>query len=202
MTPEIMDRVFDPFFTTKKLREGSGLGLSVVHGIVKSYGGAIAVSSELGRGSRFTILLPRATSSQEQRRVPSILSPGEGERILLVEDEAIQRERLAALLERLGYSVTACQDGSEALAAFEMAPSDFDMIITDQAMPKMSGDQLAGAVLRIRPGIPVVLCTGFSDMVDRERARLIGIREFVMKPFSLCEISATLRRVLAGPAAE
>ncbi|MGZ7065937.1 MAG: hybrid sensor histidine kinase/response regulator [Candidatus Aminicenantales bacterium] len=198
MTPDVAERAFDPFFTTKAPGEGSGLGLSVVHGIVQSYRGGIIVYSEPGRGSTFSVFLPRIQGEQEPAPGEAEIVRGAGERILLIEDEAVQLQSFAAMLERLGYAVTAKGDSGEALAVFEVNPGDFDLIITDQTMPKISGRQLAEAVLRIRPGTPIILSTGFSELVDREKAKAVGIREFIFKPFSLRDISTAIRRVLEG----
>jgi PAS domain S-box-containing protein len=199
MTPEVMERAFDPFYTTKAPGEGSGLGLSVVHGIVKSYGGDIIVYSEVGKGSTFNVFLPRVRGTREEESV-SEGPPEDGqERVLLVDDEAPQLESFAAALRRLGYAVTALTDSRKALAGFRESSGAFDLVITDQTMPKMTGSQLAEAMLKIRPDLPIILVTGFSEVVNGERAKLVGIREFVFKPFSLRDISAAIRRVLAEP---
>jgi PAS domain S-box-containing protein len=200
MTAEVADRVFDPFFTTKPPGEGTGLGLSVVYGIVKSYGGGIIVSSEPGRGSTFSVFMPRIQASKEEPPVRREIVRGSGERILLVEDDAVQLQGVTALLERLGYAVTARTDSAEALALFEREPRGFDLLITDQTMPKLTGSQLAEGVLKIRPGLPVILCTGFSEVVDSDKAALIGIRRFVYKPFGMREISESIRGALADVA--
>jgi PAS domain S-box-containing protein len=198
MTAEVMDRVFDPFFTTKPPGEGTGLGLSVVYGIVKSYGGGITVASEPGQGSTFSVFMPRIGAAKEEIRARPELVRGSGERVLLVEDDAVQLKGVMALLERLGYAVTARADSAEALAVFERDPLGFDLLITDQTMPKLTGSQLAEAVLKIRPGLPVILCTGFSEIIDNDKAALIGIRKFVYKPFGMREISETIRGALAA----
>jgi len=201
MTPEILERVFDPFFTTKGPGEGSGMGLSVVHSIVKACGGAVFAASEAGSGSSFAVFLPRLTVEVKPEKAAEETSLGSGERILLVEDEDTQRESLVRMLERLGYGVTDLSDGAAALEEFRRDPQAYDLVITDQSMPKMSGSELAEAVLAERNDLPVILCTGFSDAVDGKIARAKGVREFVVKPFTLAEISKTIRRALAGTGA-
>jgi len=201
MSPEVMERMFDPFFTTKKPGEGSGLGLSVVQGIVKSYGGAITAYSHLGRGSTFNVFLPRIEDERNPRRVLPETITGGKERILVVEDEEGQLESFRNALQKLGYQVVARTSSPAALADFRSDPDAFDLVITDQAMPNLTGTKLAEEMLKIRPGLPIVLCTGFSEVVSGEEARLLGVREFVMKPFSIGEIARALRRALGNQSA-
>ena len=196
MTREVTERVFDPFFTTKKPGEGSGMGLSVVHGIVKNYGGAITVYSEAGKGSTFNIFIPRVKAEDSPTDVsPGPLAMGEG-RVLLVDDEEAQVESVRNMLERMGYKVVAKTDSRKALALFRQNPRMFDLVITDQTMPQMTGVKLAEELLRIRPDLPVILCTGFSETVDAKAAQVSGIRHFLMKPFSVREMAETIRRAL------
>ena len=196
MKPDVMERAFDPFFTTKKPGEGSGMGLAVVHGIVRDQGGAVTVYSELGRGSVFNIFFPRF-ANEEAAPAVDVAAPERGsERILLVDDEEVQVESVRKMLERLGYTVTAAASGEEALASFLRDPASFDLVITDQTMPHMTGLELAKRILRVRPGLPVVLCTGFSEIVDANAAQAAGIRGFQMKPFSLREMAGTVRAAL------
>jgi PAS domain S-box-containing protein len=197
MTPETMERIFEPFFTTRERGSGSGLGLSVVHGIVKSYGGAIAVRSRSGQGSVFNIYLPRLGEDVQAARTGPAPQPARGQaRILVVEDEEAQRTSLARGLERLGYGVAAEPDGRSALAAFRKDPDAFDLVITDQIMPRMSGLELAAELTKVRPGVPVILCTGFSENVNDGTVGTSGIRELAMKPFTITEISQLVRKVL------
>jgi PAS domain S-box-containing protein len=198
MTRDVMERIFDPFFTTKKPGEGTGLGLSVVHGIVRGYGGAITVYSRPGRGSTFNVYLPRVAGKPDEETAPPEAPAGGKERILLVEDEEIQLRSLEALLRKLGYRVTAASNGLEALSLFRADPSAFDLALTDQTMPQMTGAKLAEALFETRPGFPVVLCTGFSEVINGDEARSLGIREFVMKPFSVGEVAQAIRRALKG----
>jgi PAS domain S-box-containing protein len=196
MTPEVQERIFDPFFTTKKQGEGTGMGLPVVRGIVKGHGGAIMVSSEPGRGSTFEVYLPvtrglaRETSSE-----PAPVLQGMG-RVLFVDDEDMLVRTVPAMLERLGYAVTATADPVEALTLFRKSPADFNLVITDQTMPAMTGEKLAREILAIRPGIPIILCTGFSETVREDRIRALGIRDFIMKPFSTGEIAEKIQAAL------
>jgi signal transduction histidine kinase/CheY-like chemotaxis protein len=195
MSPDVMERLFEPFFTTRGPGRGSGLGLAVVHGIVRSYDGAITVYSEPGKGSVFSIYLPRfASKMPEETSIGSPAPVGGRERILFVEDEEAQRTSLGRSLKRLGYAVTARASGRSALSAFRKDPGAFDVVVTDQTMPGMSGLELASALLKIRPDIPVILCTGFSEKVNGEAVAENGIREFVMKPFTLEEISRLIAK--------
>ncbi len=201
MSREVLERAFEPFFTTRSPGEGSGLGLSVVHGIVKSYGGAVTVYSEVGKGSVFNVFLPRLPErayAEETAAAPKTESGNE--RILLVEDDATQLQSMARMLERLGYRVTARSGGRAALTAFRKDPDAFDLVITDQTMPRMTGIELAKALEKVRPDIPVILNTGFSEKVDGETVGRDGIRAFVMKPFTVQEISELIRKVLKGKA--
>jgi PAS domain S-box-containing protein len=196
MDRTVMERIFDPFFTTKSPSEGTGMGLAVVHGIVKGHGGAITVRSTPGRGSVFDVYFPR-TDTTDAEEVEAVSSSQRGsERILLVDDEDAITEMGQSMLTRLGYQVRSVSDGVQALQLFSRETSSFDLIITDHTMPRMTGTELAQEIMSVKPGIPIILCTGYSEMVNREIARDLGIKEFIMKPFSRNELADTIRRVL------
>ncbi len=202
--PEIREKIFEPYFTTKKHGEGTGLGLAVAHGIVKSCRGQIMVASEKGRGTSMRVYLPMLERERESAPVP----PGEtgegdrgrGERILLVDDEAQICAYLGELLRRGGYAVSGFSDGEEAWREFAKAPESFDLLISDMTMPHMTGLELARKVLDLRPALPVILCTGHSVLVDREGALALGVREYLHKPVSRQEMLAAVRRALEAAA--
>ena len=199
MSRETLECVFEPFFTTRSQGEGSGLGLSVVHGIVKSYGGAITAYSELGKGSTFNVYLPCFLEEGQPRETSAAPEVETGsERILLVDDDPAQLKGLARMLEQFGYQVTARSSGRSATTAFKKDPAAFDLVITDQTMPKMSGLELARSLVKVRADIPVILSTGFSEKVNSENVGRDGIRAFIMKPFTAQEISGLIRKVLEG----
>ena len=193
----VLDRIFDPYFTTKGQGEGTGLGLAVVHGIVKSLGGAIKVQSEVGKGTAFEIFLPRDTETEAKTEpISSVAVPTGKESILLVDDEVALSAMVAHMLENLGYHVTAATDSGEAFELFRSDPHRFDLVVTDQTMPRLTGAELAKQILSLRPDIPIILCTGFSDLVDRESAEAIGIRAFMMKPVTMANLAETVRKAL------
>ncbi|MGV1097983.1 hybrid sensor histidine kinase/response regulator [Thiovibrio sp. JS02] len=200
MTPAVAQRVFEPYFTTKEKGDGTGLGLSVVHGIAKNCGGNITVESEPGKGSTFTVYFPLAEgrSVAEESIVATPLPRGSG-RVLVVDDEEPLALMLARMLEGLGYTVATATNSGDAVRRFAEAPQAFDLVITDMAMPNMTGAELARQVLAIRPGMPIVLCTGFSEVINEEKAKAIGIREFLMKPLLLGDVAKAVSRALAGP---
>ncbi|MBU4054644.1 MAG: response regulator, partial [Proteobacteria bacterium] len=197
MPPEILDRIFEPYFTTKLKGEGTGLGLSVVHGIVRSHNGDITVKSEPGKGTVFTVYFPVIQNFRAniKRTVPKII-PGGTERILFVDDEKTLVKLGSEMFKYLGYQVTATTSSLEALNLFHANPHDFDLVITDQTMPTLPGVELAKAILLIRPEMPIILCTGFSEAITEENAKSLGIKAFVMKPLVLHEIAGTVRSVL------
>lgn len=202
MPEEVLEHIFDPFFTTKGQGEGTGLGLSVVHGIVKHHGGTIQVTSEPGKGSRFEIYLPRipglAQALQSDTQTP--LAAGGG-RILFVDDEEDIVFSGENMLTRLGYQVVSTRSAQEALTLFRRQPENYDLVITDLTMPQMSGDQLADELVRLRPDIPIILCTGFGpgfrSTLSSLEMRSDGIREVVMKPFDRTDMAQAIRRALA-----
>jgi len=197
--PEILERIFDPYFTTKRFGEGSGMGLAVVHGIVRENEGEIQVESESGQGATFRLFFPLlAVPAQEEPEAHRPLPTGT-EHVLLVDDEIKIVELCTRMLEHLGYRVTAKQDPREALAAFREDAEGFDLVITDMTMPNQTGADLAREILRIRPGTPILLCTGYSERVTEQEARDQGIRAFVMKPVVLRELAETVRTVLDRP---
>ncbi|MGC8811700.1 MAG: PAS domain S-box protein, partial [bacterium] len=197
MPPEILGKIFDPYFTTKKVGEGTGLGLAVVHGLVKNHGGSISVKSELGQGSVFNIFLPLLSEPEEITDfAPSEFPPlGERERILLVDDEPMLTEVGKKMLEHLGYEVTIRTSSIEALELFRNQPNRFHLVITDMTMPNMTGDKLAQELINIRPDIPIILCTGYSEKISAARAKSLGISEFIMKPFDINELGRAVRRI-------
>ncbi len=197
MEPQIMERIFEPYFTTKEQGKGAGLGLSVIHGIVKNYGGDITVSSRPGKGATFKVILPIIDEIQEEINTdePSIAIKGK-EHILLIDDEDQIINIEQQILERLGYQVTPMTDSEEALEEFAAQPDRFDLVITDMTMPKMTGDQLARRMMEIKPQIPVILCTGYSETISEEKALAMGIDKFVMKPIVKDVLASTIRRVL------
>jgi PAS domain S-box-containing protein len=201
MGESVRKRIFEPFFSTKEKGEGTGLGLSVVYGIVKGHGGGIAVWSEPGQGSLFTVYLPAAMMDEKGKGEGSSAGaiPGGTERILFVDDEEAMAELGQATLAKLGYEVIATKSSMEAFTLFMQDPKRFDLVITDQTMPEMTGLVLATKLLKERPGLPVILCTGYSENISRETAKETGIREFVMKPASKKEMAEAVRRALAGP---
>jgi PAS domain S-box-containing protein len=198
IAPEIMDRIFDPFFTTKNPGQGTGMGLSVVHGIVKSCHGAITVESEMEKGTDFYVYLPLLQEMEEIRKDETAEHiTGGKERILFVDDEVALVQLGKNMLTGLGYEVIERTSSVEALEFFQSRPDRFDIVITDMTMPNMTGTELAQAIMRIRPDIPVILCTGFSEGITPEKAKALGLREFIMKPIIKNQIAEAIRRALA-----
>jgi PAS domain S-box-containing protein len=196
MDKEVLERIFEPFFTTKGVNEGTGLGLPVVHGIVKSHDGAIAVTSTPGQGTTFEIFLPRIENSQAPENQSSEPTRRNQEVVLLVDDEEMMVDVTGQILERLGYVVVAKTNSIDALEAFQEKPDEFDLVITDQVMPNMTGTQLAEKLIAIRPEVPVILCSGFPEKICPEELKNIGIKEFIAKPIGKQEIAAIVRKVL------
>ena len=195
---DVVDKIFDPFFTTKPEGEGTGLGLSVVHGIVDQHDGHIAVESTPGEGSAFTVYFPKIEKQPEVKTVDDKSIPTGHERILFIDDEKALVDVGQNMLTKLGYRVKSKTDSREALAIFRLDPSQFDLVITDQTMPGLTGVEFAKEVLALRPDMPVILCTGFSHTVDERTSRAAGIKAFVMKPLTKREIARTIRKVLDG----
>lgn len=196
MPPEVLDRIFDPFFTTKGEGQGTGMGLSVVHGIVKSYGGTIKAYSEPGKGSTFKVFSPvieRVVEPEAREEKPI---PKGTEHILFVDDELSLVNINKQILESLGYKVTIRTSSIEALELFKTKPGRFDLVITDMTMPKMTGDVFAQKLMAVRQDIPVIICTGFSARIDEEKAKTMGIKAFVSKPILKRDIAVTIRKVL------
>jgi PAS domain S-box-containing protein len=196
MSLEVMKRVFEPFFTTREAGKGTGMGLATVYGIVKGLKGTITVESEAGKGSTFRVSLPKIKAKPKEEQLQTVQTPRGTESILFVDDEDELIAWGQAVLERLGYSVTTLTDPIEALKTFSSDPSRFDLVITDQAMPAMTGIQLAKKLLQIRPDVPIILCTGHSETASSETARQIGIRQFLMKPLIKQELAEAVRKVL------
>ena len=199
MAPDTLKRIFDPYFTTKEKGVGTGLGLATVHGIVKNHGGTILVESSPGSGSSFHVYLPHATAAQHpSRRTPSQLLPRGCERILLIDDEDEMVIVGKDMLQHLGYQVVTATSGLEGLAIFREKPQQFDIVLTDMTMPDMTGDKLSAQLIKIRPDIPVILCTGYSEKIDAAEARKLGIKAFVLKPLTLDQLAQTVREILDG----
>jgi len=197
MTREIIEQIFEPFFTTKKSGEGTGMGLAVVKGIVKNHDGEISVESEPGKGTSFHLFLPLLQDDlgSEYEKKGDYTSGGD-EYILLVEDEKILLNIVKKMLERLGYRVVPRSNGREALEAFKADPNAFDVVITDLTMPGMTGIQLARELIKTEPEIPIIICTGFNEGINREHLRNLGMQGFIMKPYSSEKLNHAIRDIL------
>ncbi len=202
MKEETMSQIFDPFFTTKNVGQGTGLGLSVVQGIVEQHGGYIDVDSAVGEGSTFTIYLPISQKSAEVTAVEIELVPGGGESVLLIDDEPMVIYVVKNMLKQLGYKVTDFLDCEEALRQFVEHPLDFDLVIMDYGMPKINGKQLAEQLKEVRPDVPVILITGYADLVAKEDVSAWGIDGLLMKPLIRQELSEAVRAALNKASAE
>jgi signal transduction histidine kinase/CheY-like chemotaxis protein len=196
MNQATLAKIFDPYFTTKAFGQGSGIGLSVVHGIVNRHGGKIRVDSEPGKGTTVTVLLAAHKSQTPSHPEPAEALRQGRERILLVDDEPAIRRLGKQHLEKLGYRVTCAADPLEALALFTADIDAFDLIITDMAMPHMSGVQLATEILKIQPHMPIILCTGYSEGLSEEKALNIGVADFALKPLDRTDLAWRVRKVL------
>ncbi len=196
MSRRVLERIFDPYFTTKKKGKGTGLGLSVVHGIVKGHGGEVFADSDGVSGSVFKVMLPVVKGADKEKVRHEEVIPQGYEKILLVDDEkeivSIEKE----ILQRLGYRVTAFTSSLEALEDLSNDPSKYDLVISDLTMPNMTGDKLAEKLIKIRPDLPVMLCTGFSEYVSEETSEQFGIKKLVMKPVSIKEMALAIREIL------
>jgi signal transduction histidine kinase len=200
MTPEVMSQIFDPFYTTKDMGKGNGMGLSIVHGIVKSHEGAITAESEPGRGSSFIIHLPVVKTSMRRKTAAADKEPEKAlkAKILLVDDEAIILSSIQTALSRMNYDVTPSSNGLEALDIFSGKPGEFDLVITDFTMPHISGMDLSNRILKMRPDIPIILCTGFNEDIDEKEVKAAGIRELLIKPTSMDDLRDAIQKALAN----
>ena len=202
MDPSILEKIFEPYFTTKEKGKGTGLGLSVVHGIIRSSGGDISVQSTPGEGTVFNVDLPLINHIEREAPAPLEQPVATGsEQILLVDDEEIITEMLSRILRKMGYHVTPRRSSTDALETFRADPDQFDLVITDMSMPRMTGAELARRLLSIRPGLPIIMCTGFSDQIDETKAQAMGIRGFVLKPVLKDDLARAVREALDSPEA-
>ncbi len=196
MDKATLDRIFDPFFTTKPLGQGTGLGLSVVHGIVRAHEGAISVTSEPGHGTTFEVYLPTAVRAEElDDPTASVPMLGRGQRVMYIDDEEALVFLVTRVLERLGYAVAGFVDPGQALQAFTQHPDRYDVVVTDLSMPGMTGFTLARAMLALRPEIPVLMTSGYVRPQDREAAEQVGIRDLILKPDTIDELGRSLERL-------
>ncbi|MGA1795441.1 MAG: PAS domain S-box protein [bacterium] len=193
---ENLERIFDPFFTTKSPGEGTGMGLSTVLGIVKAHDGVITVSSQLGKGTTFTVYFPCLGTRAKLCELKQEPVPLGKERVLFVDDEEPITIVGKKTLERLGYRVTALTSSVEALEVFHEKPNDFDVVVTDQTLPTMTGMEFASKLKHIRPTIPIILTSGYSEVITEETAKAAGIRDFIMKPFLARDLATAIRRVM------
>ena len=199
MDQDTMERIFEPFFTTKETGQGTGMGLAVVHGIVKAHGGAISVDSEVDRGSAFHVYLPLLKGEAEEENEGEGVSPPSGnEHILVVDDEEELVDLFKKMLERLGYQVTSRTSSLDAVDVFKAHPGRYHLMITDQTMPNMTGLDLAKTIHGIRPDMPIVLCTGYSDLISLQSAEGIGVKRLLTKPLTVRDLATTVRAVLDG----
>jgi len=196
--PDRINRIFDPYFTTRPVGEGTGLGLATVHGIVKNHGGSIKVYSELGIGTAFHVFLPVADTAAQAAGVHAEQLPTGSECILFVDDEKALIDLGRVLLERLGYRVETRASAIDAIEAFRADPHKYDLVISDMTMPKMSGDEMARQIKAIRPDIPIILCSGFSERIQAPTTKAIGISAVLMKPVLYADLAHTVRQVLQG----
>ncbi|MBA3009359.1 MAG: response regulator [Proteobacteria bacterium] len=196
MEKEVMDRIFEPFFTTKPLGSGTGMGLAMVHGIVKKLGGDIFVDSTPGKGTTFHLFFPTAMGSTPEEVLPEAIVPTGNESILFVDDEENMADMAQEMLTSLGYKVVTKTSSPEALSYFKQNPARVDLVITDQTMPELTGMTLAGKLWEIRPELPVILCTGFNDLVSAESAKNSGIREYILKPYGKRDLAIKIRKTL------
>lgn len=196
--PDVIDNIFDPYFTTKEAGKGTGMGLAIIHGIMAEYGGSITVESKLGEGSAFHVYFPVVANEELPADKVAKEIPMGYEHILFIDDEELLAEMGQDMLERLGYTVTVRKSSLDALSTFQNNPKDFDVVITDQTMPGITGSDLARRFLQIRPDIPIILCTGYSNLIDEVSAKAVGIREFALKPLTKGVIAKLIRKVLDG----
>ncbi len=203
--PHVIHRIFEPYFTTKPIGEGTGMGLSTVHGIIKDHGGCIKVYSEMGVGTTFHVFLPASVTAAETAAQQTEPLPTGNECILLVDDEKALIDLGQDLLQRLGYRVETRASSIDAIEAFRYKPQKYDLVISDMTMPKMTGDEMARQMKAIRPDIPIILCSGFSDRIHSQTVEAIGISALLMKPVVYADLAHTVRQVLdagrriAGP---
>jgi len=196
MDAATLERIFDPYFTTKTKDKGTGMGLAVVHGIVKGHNGGIRVVSSPNRGTTFEIIFPRTAKEIQSSAVAFNSLPGGAERILFVDDEQTLIDLAERMLAKLGYQVVTETNPIDALKTFKAGPDQFDLVISDMTMPNMTGDMMAKEIMKIRSNIPIIICTGYSRQISEKKANEIGIQGFLMKPLTVRDLAATVRRVL------
>jgi CheY-like chemotaxis protein len=191
-----LKRIFEPFFTTKSPGKGTGLGLSIVHAIVKNHNGAIRVQSQVGKGTQVDVYLPEYEGEEEAiKSVEMKETNGRAERIMIIDDELQLLETLVEILEGLGYQVFPFVNASDAMYAFEQNPSGYDLVITDQTMPHITGTVLASRITHTRKDIPIILMTGYDQLEDPEKIESLGIRSVLLKPFKKNALGETLRNI-------
>ena len=194
--PDVIEKIFDPYFTTKDKDKGTGLGLSVVHGIIANCNGHIAVNSQVGKGSEFKLYFPSFYALNKPEIIQESIPLGNGERILFVDDESLLTELAEQILNQLGYQVVTCNDSIKAYTLFSDAQENFDLVISDMIMPKMTGKTLAEKMIERNPNIPVILCSGYSDDIDPETIRESGITQYLMKPIGMLDLARAVKNAL------
>ncbi len=194
-----MDRIFEPYYTTKEKDKGTGLGLTIVHGIVRNHGGDIVVKSKVGEGTRVDVFFPAAADVTPEEDLTPVMGEwtGGGRRLLCVDDEASALKVLEEMLRELGYEVCSAVGGMEALEVFKREPDLFDGVITDKVMPNIDGLELARYFKRVRPGMPVILCTGYADDLSEKELDDIGVFDYLHKPFAADQLGCTLKEAFS-----